>query len=709
MDVPRPERALGDTGDPLVEFAAGLRKLREKAGSPSYRSLAVLANFSAATLAAAAAGRKLPTLQVARAYVRACGGDVTEWEDRWRVLARAGRPEPAEPESGEPVDGTPPYVGLAPFQQDDAALFFGRGLLAGDLVRRVSQRRLVVVFGPSGVGKSSLVRAGLIAATSGPAVLMVPGESPLTDLSLQLAVLARIPAGALLDDLTKDSSHAELVVRQALLAETAELLLVVDQFENVFSASVRDCERAAFIAALVALCRADSKTRVVLAVRADHYPRFVEFPDLLAEMQDGQLLVGGMSPAELREAVVKPADHVGMRVEGALVSAIVAEVAGRPGALPLASHALLEAWRRRRGTTITLDGYQTAGGVDGAVAATAEGVYRGLDDQERTAVRRLLLRMIDLDDLAGVRGRRVLLSQVNSAELVGRLVDARLLTTDHGSVELAHESLIRAWPRLRLWVDEDRATLRAHRHLADSAVVWQELGYDQGTLYRGNRLAQTRQWTTSPSWRAALSPLERRFVDESIRHEAAETERHGSRRFRRRWLSSVLVGLLTLATVPGSATMIDPLHCEREAVGLLEVRTGLLVAAEDGYQGLDAGVLRARTRPDTYGTWEQFQMCRLPRQPDSFLLRGFAAHKRFMSTRPRRPGDAVLRLSAASKGPYEWLTVVPAAEGEVTLFSIGRNRYLSARRDGPPRYTGLLEATASSAADAASFRFTPLP
>jgi hypothetical protein len=701
--MPRPERALSDVGDPVVEFAAGLRQLREQAGNPSYRVLAVRANFSAATLAAAASGRKLPTLPVTRAYVRACSGDAAEWEGRWRALAGANRPEPSVP-----VEGTPPYAGLAPFQQDDAALFFGRGVLVADLVRRVSERRLVAVFGPSGVGKSSLVRAGLMAATSGPAVLIVPGEHPLADFALQLAVLAQVPAGALLGDLSKNPAYAELAVRQALLDETAELLLVVDQFESVFSTSISDSERVAFIAALVALCRGH-RTRVVLAVRADHYPRFVEFPDLLAAMQDGQVLVGGMSPAELREAVVGPAARVGVRVEGALVSAIVAEVAGRPGALPLASHALLEAWRRRRGTTITLDGYQAAGGVDGAVAATAEGIYHDLDDEERTAVRRLLLRMIDLDDLAGVRGRRVPRAQVNSADLVDRLVDARLLTTDHGSVELAHESLIRAWPRLRLWVEQDRVTVRAHRHLADSAAVWQELGYDQGTLYRGSRLAQTRQWTASPSWRSALSPLERRFVDESISHEAAEADRQGRRRFRRRLLSSVLVGLLALASASGGATMIDPLRCEHDAVGLIEGRTGLLVAAEDGYQGLDAGVLRARTNPDTYGTWEQFQMCRLPRQPQSFLLRGFAAHKRFVSARPRLPGDAVLRLSAATKGPYEWLKAVPTADGEVMLFSIGRGRYVSARRDGPPRYTGLLEATTASVADAATFRFTPLP
>ncbi|BCJ55393.1 hypothetical protein Asp14428_68680 [Actinoplanes sp. NBRC 14428] len=702
--MPRPERALSDNGDPLVQFAIGLRCLREKAGNPSYRSLAVLANFSAATLAAAASGRRLPTLQVTLAYVRACHGDVAEWESRWRALARTDVAEP-----GEPVAGTPPYAGLAPFEEDDAELFFGRTALVADLVRRVSRRRLVAVFGPSGVGKSSLVRAGLMAAMPRPAVLMVPGEHPLTDLALRLADLARVPAGALLDDLTGDPSHAGLVVRQALLGGTSELLLVVDQFENAFSAGVPDGERAAFFAALIALSRAGNRTRVVLAVRADHYPRFSEFPDLLAAMQDGQLLVGGMSPAELREAVVKPADRVGVRVEGALVSAIVAEVAGRPGALPLASHALLEAWRRRRGTTITLDGYEAAGGVDGAVAATAEGIYRDLDAGERLAVRRLLLRMVDLDDLSGVRGRRVPRSHVHAADPIDRLVDARLLTTGHGSVELAHESLIRAWPRLRRWVEEDRATLRAHRRLADSAAVWQELGYDRGSLYRGSQLAQTRRWTASPSWRSALTPLERRFVDESIAHEAVEAERLRRRRSRRRLLSSALTGLLALVTLAGGARMIEPMRCEREAVGLLDVRTGLLVAAEDGYQGPDAGVLRARTRPDTYGTWEQFQMCRFPRRPDSFLLRGFAAHRRFVSARPRLPGDAAVRLSTASKGPYEWLRTIPAAGGTALLFSVGRDRYLAARRGGPPRHTGVLDATATSPEGATAFRLTPLP
>ncbi len=532
--MPRPERSLDDMAGPAAEFAAGLRALREKAGSPAYRALARRANFSAATLAAAASGRKLPTLPVTVAYVEACGGDVGEWTARWRAVAAQTAPAPAD--SGAAGDEAPvraPYVGLAPFQPDDAELFFGRRRLVDDLLRRLSQRRLVVVFGPSGVGKSSVVRAGLLPAVRAgawgdgreprpwPAVLLVPGTQPLTELALRLAAAARVPAGAVLDDLAGNPSHAVLLVRQVLDRHPAgvELLLLIDQFEAVFSADVDATERDGFVAVLVALCRDDSsRTRVVMVSRADHYPRFVEHPDLLAEMTDSHLLVGGMTPAELRDAVVKPAEHVGARVEGALVSAIVVEAAGRPGVLPLASHALLQAWQRRRGTTVTLAGYEAAGGVGGAVATTAESVYRTLDDEQRHAARRLLLRMVDIDELDVVKRRRMPRSEVDPAgpesAVIERLVDARLLTTDRDGVELAHEALISAWPRLRDWVEEDRNGLRIHRRLADAAAGWESLGRDEGSLYRGARLTATTEWAGRVT---ALTPGEQEFLDASVR------------------------------------------------------------------------------------------------------------------------------------------------------------------------------------------------
>lgn len=705
--MPRPERPLDTTDEPVAEFAAGLRALRETAGNPAYRSLARRANFSAATLAAAASGRRLPTLPVTRAYVEACGGDAEEWTARWRELARTTPPPAGEPAAEERI----PYVGLAPFQAGDAELFFGRRRLVDDLTRRLTERRLVVVFGPSGVGKSSIVRAGLIAHAEGRRpMLLVPGTTPLTELAVRLAGPARIPAGALLDDLAKDPARAGLVVRAAF---EDELLLVVDQFEGVFAAGVDPAERAGFIAALVALGVGECGARVVLAVRADHYARFVEHPELLAASADGHVLVGGMSPAELRDAVVKPAERVGARVEGALVSAIVADVAGRPGALPLASHALLEAWRRRRGTTVTLAGYEAAGGVDGAVAATAESVYAGLDEEHRGVVRRLLLRMVDIDDRGGARRRPVPRPQIGStareARVVDRLVDARLLTADRDCVELAHESLIYAWPRLREWKEESRETLRAHRQLTESATVWQELGYDPGVLYRGARLALTRHWAAAPSWQPALSPLERRFVDESVRREKAEATGHHRQIRRRRLIAGALAAVLALGVTGGSETG-GGWWCAEGPTGLLAVDTGMLTAAEDGYYGADTGLLRARTSPGVYGTWEQFQVCRRRADPSIVHLRGYAARKRFVSARPRRPGDTTLRLTAASLGPWEWLKVVPVdGDGTVLLRSVGHDRYLTVQFPGPRQYAARLAATAPAEAGAGRFRFTPLP
>ena len=534
--MPRPERPLDDLAGPVSEFAAGLRTLREKAGSPAYRTLARRANFSAATLAAAASGRRLPTLPVTVAYVQACGGDVQDWTARWRAItARAPVPVPA----GGGAGGRSPYVGLAPFQPQDAELFFGRRALVDDLLRRVSQRRLVVVFGPSGAGKSSVVRAGLIpavrnagggAAEPGPTILLMPGRRPLTELTVRLAALARVPAGALLDDLSANPAHAGLVVRQALSSRPpgAELLLVVDQFEAVFATAVDRAERDGFVAVLVALVRDDGgRTRVVLVSRADHYPRFVDHPDLLAAMTDNHLLVGGMTPAELREAVVRPAEHVGARVEGALVSAIVAEAAGRPGVLPLASHALLQAWQRRRGTTVTLAGYEAAGGVGGAVAATAESVYRAFDDEQRRTARRLLLRMVDVDDQEVVKRRRMPRPEISSGgPVIERLVDARLLTTDRDGVELAHEALISAWPRLRNWVEEDRNGLRIQRRLADAVAGWESLGRDEESLYRGTRLTVATEWARRQ--RVVLTPGEREFLEAGEhlrRREAGDARR----------------------------------------------------------------------------------------------------------------------------------------------------------------------------------------
>ncbi|GIF04209.1 hypothetical protein Asi03nite_17470 [Actinoplanes siamensis] len=626
--------------------------LREKAGSPSYRTLARRANFSTATLAAAASGRKLPTLPVTVAYVEACGGDVGEWTARWRAIA--ARPEPAPP---VPPVSRSPYVGLAPFQPDDAELFFGRRRLVDDLLRRVAQRRLTVVFGPSGAGKSSVVRAGLLPAVRGgalcgdrqpwPAVLMMPGTRPLTDLALRLAALAEIPAGALLDDLSGHPAHAGLVVRQGLARhpDGVELLLVADQFEAVFATDVDGPERDRFVAALVALARDDdSRTRVVLVSRADHYPRFVEYPDLLAAMTDGHLLVGGMTPAELRDAVVKPAEHVGARVEGALVSAIVAETTGRPGVLPLASHALLQAWQRRRGTTVTLAGYEAAGGVAGAVAATAESVYHALDDEQRRAARGLLLRMVDIDEQDVVKRRRMPRAEVGPAgpasTVIDRLVDARLLTTDQDGVELAHEALISAWPRLRDWVEEDRNGLRIHRRLADAVAGWESLGRDEGSLYRGTRLTVATEWARRQG--TALTPAEQEFLDagEQLRRgEAAAARRRRLLALASLALASVLLAVLAVVAL----VQADRAETERDRA------TARQVAADARAQRRSDPEIALMLAVRAYQLWPGAETEAVLRQAtaDSRILTTFRDHRGPVNSVAVGPGGS--RVASADQ------------------------------------------------------------
>ncbi|GIG85892.1 hypothetical protein Pen02_08280 [Plantactinospora endophytica] len=554
----------------MREFAAGLRLLREKAGSPGYRELARRAHFSATTLSEAAGGRRLPTLAVTLAYVTACGGDPAEWEARWRQLARDEVPAPAGP-----LPDDSPYQGLLAYGPERAEWFFGREDVVDDLRQRLTGRRFVALFGASGSGKSSVLRAGLVPAVTSrperpPVLVLTPGPDPLGELAVQLARLLRIPAGALRADLAVDPARLHLTVRQ-LLADApaeAELWLVVDQFEEVFTLC-RDADaRTGFVAALLAAVAApDSRLRVVLGVRADFYGHCAELPDLVAALSDAQVLVGPMTAAQVRDAVVRPAERAGAMVEGALVSTIVAQVAGRAGALPVASHVLLEAWRRRRGSAVTLTGYQAAGGIDGAVAQTAERIWQEFDPGQRRAARHVLLRMVEIGtgdeptaplDRAGVPTAR----RVDRAELaetdaltsgvLERLAAARLVTLDDRSVRLAHEALLDAWPRLRRWLEEDLDGVRVHRQLTQAAAVWRSLDHDPGGLYRGLALSRARAWADAHP--ESLTSTEREYLDVSRRAEDRSTAR---RRRRRRLLGAALAVVVSVVTVLASVAVVQ--------------------------------------------------------------------------------------------------------------------------------------------------------
>ncbi|SDD10840.1 WD domain-containing protein, G-beta repeat-containing protein [Actinokineospora iranica] len=545
----RGERPLEGEDGPVLRFAADLRALREKAGRPAYRELSKRAHYSTGALSDAAGGRRLPSLAVTLAYVGACGGDTEAWERRWREVAAE-----LDAESADPVgdDGEAPYVGLAPFGVEDADRFFGRERLVTELAARVADQRFVVVFGPSGSGKSSLLRAGLVSGAAGPVLLMTPGQRPLQECAARLACLVGGSAIALRAAMGADDDSLHLTALQALVSGQAssDLLVVVDQFEEVFTLCRDADERARFLAVLRAAAHApNSRTRVVLGVRADFYAHCAHHPELVEAIRDGQFLVGPMTTDELRTAITRPAVEAGCRLETALVSRVIADATGRPGVLPLVSHALLETWKRRRGTTLTSTGYDAAGGITEAVARTAAAVHASLSPRQRQWSRQLFLRLVALGEGTEDTKRRVDRAELDldadGALVLERLVRARLVTRDRDSVQITHEALIRCWPQLRHWLTEDRETLRVHRQLVEATATWESLDRDPGALYRGARLALARELADSA---VTLTARERAFLDASLAAEAAERAAARRRTRRLRQLVAVLAVLLVLST-----------------------------------------------------------------------------------------------------------------------------------------------------------------
>ncbi|KKD06417.1 WD-40 repeat-containing protein [Streptomyces sp. WM6386] len=499
---------------PVQRFAFELRKLRAEADGITYRSLAQRAGYSVTTLSQAAAGEQLPTLPVALAYAGACGGDLAEWEARWKEAVA----ESAGDGYGDEDGSLTPYRGLTRFETGDSGLFFGRDRLTADLVDLLRGRRFAAVFGPSGSGKSSLLRAGLIPA------LRRAQEPGLRPAAIRILTPGEHPA----------RSHAPLLVPASARDGSAEAdtFVIVDQFEEVFTLCRDAAERARFIDLLLTARRPGSRLRVLLAVRGDFYGRCAEHRDLADALRDANLLAGAMSQTELRDAVVKPAAAAGLTVERALTARLVNEVTDAPGGLPLLSHALLETWRRRRGKTLTMAGFEAVGCLDGAIAKTAEQVYDRFTDSQATAARRVLLRLVTPGDGTPDTRRPVQRAELpgtdrgDTATVVEALAGARLLTLDADTVEMAHEALITAWPRLRGWIEEDRERLRAHRNLTEAAHAWRELGRETGALSRGSRLATAQEHFAGAS-REDLTDVEHAFLDASHDHE-----QRGRRRYR---------------------------------------------------------------------------------------------------------------------------------------------------------------------------------
>ncbi len=347
-----------------------------------------------------------------------------------------------------PTLGLCPYKGLNFFEEKDADLFVGREALTSRLTQRVlalasanaaSGSRFLAIVGASGSGKSSLVRAGLIPAlrwnqeaADWQIHTLIPTARPLESLAGELTRGSSLAATAgLIDDLAREPRSLHLFARQATKAGgESRLLLVVDQFEELFALCRSEPERKAFMDNLLtAAWEADGPAIVLLALRADFYDRCAAYPRLREALAEHQEYIGSMNCEELRTVIEEPARRAHWELEPGLVDLLLQDVGEEPGALPLLSHALLETWQRRRGHTMTLGGYISSGGVRGAIAETAEAVFTDrLTPEQQAIALRIFLRLTELGDemATGDTRRRAALSELISKPDEADLTEAVL-------------------------------------------------------------------------------------------------------------------------------------------------------------------------------------------------------------------------------------------------------------------------------------------
>ncbi|GAA3420498.1 hypothetical protein GCM10018952_63920 [Streptosporangium vulgare] len=478
-------------------------------------------------------------------------------------------------EAGEQVGEVSPYPGLASFGPQDADVFFGRTELTGQLIDRVAgqlaRRELLVVVGPSGAGKSSLLRAGLIPALErapGTGVVMfTPGQDPVGVLADRFAALAGSLPGELRETLMTDPDRL-----RSLLDRPGQPVLIVDQFEELFTQCKDESQRRAFLAVLHAAC---AVAVVVIGVRADFFGRCVGYPELAAGLER-PVVVTPMTVAQLRTAIEEPARVAGLAVQPALVDLLLEDVgvdlgAGGPGnVLPLLSHVLLATWQRREGGMLTVGGYLATGGVSRALAKTADATLAGLDLPGQRAIHQLLPRLVQLGEGADDTRIRVPLEDLlpiaderdETWRALDRFVGARLLTVDADAIEISHEALIRAWPRLREWINVNRATLLARQQLDRQARNWADHQEDPSYLYGGTRLAAAEEarmrWEADPAGFPPLSERSARFLRTSVQ------VRERAKRARRRGIG-IVAASLTLALLASIGVALNALNVADDA------------------------------------------------------------------------------------------------------------------------------------------------
>jgi WD40 repeat protein len=525
------------------DFGRELTKARQRAGL-TVRQVARSSGIPVSTAGDYFAARHLPPASQPGLLPRilaTCGisdrAEVDRWLDALNRVRRAPGRRPAQAEA--------PYRGLASFREEDAAWFFGREELVLHLVRLATAAGApglpLAVVGPSGSGKSSLLRAGLM-----PRLVTGPPARP-RGRRVALITPGATPGRALAGELAPRKGDFPAII--------------VDQFEETFTACTDEVQREEFITTLAAL---SATTLVVIGLRADFYGHALRYPELARSLQDRQIVVGPMSAEQLRRAIVEPARKAGLDIEDGLVEVLLEDMRprGAPGqaqaghevgALPLLSHALLATWERRRGSRLSLADYRASGGIRDAIARTAETAYGQLTEPTKQIARNLFLRLVHVADDGRETRARVLLSDLPgdpaaAAAVLERFVRQRLVTLDVATAEITHEALLDAWPRLRAWIDADREAIRVRRFIDAAAQAWSDAGKEPAALLRGGQLALARDWAANQANRALLSRLALDFIDAGV---AEERRQQAAQRRRTRRLRQLVAALtvLVLATV----------------------------------------------------------------------------------------------------------------------------------------------------------------
>lgn len=631
----------------------------------------------------------------ARASVRVAAAEVDDSTARLREARRrlTDGVLDLQGEPGPPPDRSRcPWPGLASYDVADGPWFAGRERLVAELVARVTGSPFLAVVGASGSGKSSLVRAGLLAALADDALpgsagwthlVLRPGPHPMRELAHRVLGARRPDRGAILEGLVRDGEPGDHTV------------LVVDQAEELWTVCADAGEREAFLDTLVDVVGdPGSGVTVVLALRADFLDRLAGHAAMTALVGDHAVLVGPPHADDVRRAAERPARRAGLTFDVGLLDAIVQDAGSEPGLLPLLSTSLAQLWEARDADRLTFAGYVGSGGLKGAIGHLAEQAWGELPPDDQEAAKAVLLRLAGPGEGIGVARRRVPLAELEAlpasrAGVVQRLADARLLTLSEGHTEVAHEALFREWPRLRGWLTEDAAGRAVQRRLAVASAEWAEEDREPGLLWRGARLEAGLDV-------AALRPeevtaTEREFLDagaaavDAERREVQERAASEARQNRRlRGLLAGAVVLLLVAALAGAVALVardraDAAADEAEQAAVTADARRLAASALN-VEYPDLALLtaveatRLEQSPETYGAL----LTLLARQPD--VVTAFRTPDRFLRNAASPDGrtvyasenEPVLHALDATTGEELWRTEVAGQVGSIAPSPDGR-------------------------------------